>query len=322
MATTVENGSEAHNSGPLTEDRQSQSAVSNVQSQIDLLGDLNKRLQTLRQLPGGVIRSELASGPQALTLKDIFGKSAEDLRTLHTEAIEGNVQVALKAAAESERRDGSEIRDFHERENQKRRRSPTPESPRPCLPLQQKVVAPFPPLPTGTLPLTLKDLPTYILEFNSRHAKKVLLHVYLEPGHESRSITVPLILRVLIPNVLRAFITLGHEEGIDGAVSENPALVVESFTVFGSREKKPPHSPSDFIVFQKLTQWVVRVLQSSPRAPVQSFMDMLVAYENLFLDKCALCDRFLSAEGYIPAVARVRQEDGTWEPQHGTCVQN
>jgi hypothetical protein len=35
--------------------------------------------------------------------------------------------------------------------------------------------------------------------------------------------------------VLRAFITLGPEEGIDGAVPET--LVVESFTVFGSREK-------------------------------------------------------------------------------------
>jgi hypothetical protein len=105
------------------------------------------------------------------------------------------------------------------------------------LPLQQKVAVPFPPLPTGTLPLTLENLPAYIREFNSTRAKKVLLHVYLAPGHESRSITVPVILRFLIPNVLRAFITLGHEEGIDGAVPEMPALVVESFTVFGSREK-------------------------------------------------------------------------------------
>jgi hypothetical protein len=125
MATTAENGAEALNLGPSTEDRQSQSAVSNVQSQIDLLADLNKRLQTLRQLPGGVLRSELVSGPnqvlQTLTLKDIFGKSAEDLRTLHSAAIEGKVQDALKAAAESERRDDSEIKYFHERESQKRR---------------------------------------------------------------------------------------------------------------------------------------------------------------------------------------------------------
>jgi hypothetical protein len=50
---------------------------------------------------------------------------------------------------------------------------------------------------------------------------------------------------------------------------------------------------------------------------------MLVTYENLFLDKCSLCERYLSAEGYLPPVPRVRQEeDGTWDPQHGTCVQN
>jgi hypothetical protein len=65
----------------------------------------------------------------------------------------------------------------------------------------------------------------------------VLLHVYLAPGHASRTIAAPVILRFLIPNVLRAFITLGHEERVDGAVPEMPALVVESFTVFGSREK-------------------------------------------------------------------------------------
>ena len=69
-----------------------------------------------------------------------------------------------------------------------------------------------------------------------------MLHVYLASGHESRSITVPVILRFLIPNVLRAFITLGHEEGIDGVVPEMPDLVVESFTVFGSREKASPSS--------------------------------------------------------------------------------
>ena len=125
MATTVENEAETLNLGSSAEDRQSQSAVSNVQSQIDLLADLNKRLQTLRQLPSSVLRSELISGPnqvlQTLTLKDIFGKSAEDLRTLHAAAIEGQVQDALKAAAESERQDDSEIKGFHERESQKRR---------------------------------------------------------------------------------------------------------------------------------------------------------------------------------------------------------
>ena len=118
MATTVGNATEALDSGSSIEDRES--AVSNVQSQIDLLADLCKRLQTLRQLPGGVLRSELVSPPNQV-LKDIFGKSAEDLRTLHAAAIEGKVQDALRAAAESERRDGTDIKEFCERESQKKR---------------------------------------------------------------------------------------------------------------------------------------------------------------------------------------------------------
>lgn len=123
MATTAENDSEANKLGSATEGRQS--AVSDVQSQIDLLADLSKRLQTVRQLPGGVLRPEVVLGAnqvlQTLSLKDMFGKSAEDLRTLHAGAIEGKVQDALRVAAQSERRDGSEIKDARERESQKGR---------------------------------------------------------------------------------------------------------------------------------------------------------------------------------------------------------
>ncbi|KAI0305421.1 hypothetical protein B0F90DRAFT_1625077 [Multifurca ochricompacta] len=342
MATTADNGVQSLNSGSAIEDRQS--LVSSVQSQIDVLTDLSKRLQTLRQFPGGLLRSEHASGanqvlqvPPSSTLKGTFSKSIEDLRTLHVAAMEERVQEALRAAVESERRDGTEIEDPQGQESQERRRSPSPESPKPFLVFQHKVASPFPPL-VGTLPLTLQDLPTYIREFNATHAKKMLLHIYLASGHESRKVSVPVVLRFLIPDVLRMFITLGHEEGVDGTASETSALMVESLTVFGSREKasasrnraplhspyfqKPPHSQSEFIVFQKLSQWIVRALQSSPRVHVQGFMDMLVAYESLFLEKCSLCQRFLSAEGYLPPVARVRREDGAWEPQHATCVQN
>ena len=123
MAATVENGAEALNTGSPVED--SRSAVEDVQSQIDLLAALSKRLQTLRQLPSGVLRSELVSGANQViptpTLKDIFAKSAEDLRTVHVAAMEEKVQDALRAAAESERRDGTEIKDARERENQQRR---------------------------------------------------------------------------------------------------------------------------------------------------------------------------------------------------------
>jgi hypothetical protein len=48
--------------------------------------------------------------------------------------------------------------------------------------------------------------------------------------------------------------------------------VADSLTV----DQKPPHSQSEFIIFQKLSQWVVRVLQSSPRVPLQSFIVRIV----------------------------------------------
>ncbi|KAH9040159.1 hypothetical protein EDB85DRAFT_191552 [Lactarius pseudohatsudake] len=365
MDTTAEGGGESLKSGSAVEDRQS--VISNVQSQIDVLTDLSRRLQAVRQFPSGLLRSEHTSGenqvlqvPLSSTLKGSFSKYVEDLRTLHVAVVEEKVQEVLRTAAESERRDGNGIKDTREKEvTQKRqcvftiltflvtsspsahvhpavsyvgveyteyppsvfRRSPTPESPRPYLAFQHKVSSPFPPLAADDIPLTLRELPAYVQEFNATHTK-MLLHIYLASGRESRNITVPVVLRFLIPDVLRAFITLGHEERTNGAVSETPALMVESLTVFGSREKKPPHSQSEFTVFQKLSQWVVRMLQSSPCVPVQSFMGMLVAYESLFLEKCPLCQRFLSVEGYLPPVARIRRDDGTWEPRHATCVQN
>lgn len=116
------------------------------------------------------------------------------------------------------------------------RRSPTPESPRPYLTLENKVSSPFPPLTADESPLALKDLPPYVREFNATNTK-MMLHIYMASGRESRNVTVPVVLRFLIPDVLRAFITLGHEEGSNGAVSESSALIVESLTVFGSREK-------------------------------------------------------------------------------------
>ncbi|KAH9176769.1 hypothetical protein EDB89DRAFT_1939806 [Lactarius sanguifluus] len=327
MDTTAEGGGESLKSGSAVEDRQS--AISNVQSQIDVLTDLSRRLQAVRQFPSGLLRSEHTSGenqvlqvPLSSTLKGSFSKYVEDLRTLHVAVVEEKVQEVLRTAAESERRDSNGIKDTREKEvTQKRQRSPTPESPRPYLAFQHKVSSPFPPLAADEIPLTLRELPAYVQEFNATHTK-MLLHIYLASGRESRNITVPVVLRFLIPDVLRAFITLGHEERTNGAVPETPALMVESLTVFGSREKKPPHSQSEFTVFQKLSQWVVRMLQSSPCVPVQSFMGMLVAYESLFLEKCPLCQRFLSVEGYLPPVARVRRDDGTWEPRHATCVQN
>ncbi len=128
METTVENGGESRKLGSTVEDRRL--AMSDVQSQLDVLTDLSKRLQALRQFPGGILRSEYASGenqvlqgPLSLTIKGSFSKYVEDLRTLHVAAVEEKVQEALRAATESERKDSAGIKDTictREKETQKR----------------------------------------------------------------------------------------------------------------------------------------------------------------------------------------------------------
>ncbi len=125
METTAEDGGESLKSGSAVEDRQS--AISNVQSQIDVLTDLSRRLQAVRQFPGGLLRSEHASGenqvlqaPLSSTLKGSFSKYTEDIRTLRVAVVEEKVQDVLRTAAESERRDITGVKDTREKETQKR----------------------------------------------------------------------------------------------------------------------------------------------------------------------------------------------------------
>ena len=126
MDTKAEDSGEPLKSGSAVEERQS--AISNSQSQLDLLTDLSRRLQTLRQFPGSLLRSEHAlgenqvlQGPLSSTLKGSFTKYVEDLKALHVAVVEEKVQDVLRIAAESEQRDGAGIKYTREKETQKRR---------------------------------------------------------------------------------------------------------------------------------------------------------------------------------------------------------
>lgn len=127
MDTTADDGGEPLKSGPAIEDRQS--AISNVQSQIDVLTDLSGRLQALRQFPGSLLRSEHApgenpvlQGPLSSTLKGSFSKYVEDLRSLHVAMVEEKAQNVLRAASESERRDSTAIKNAREKEKESQKR--------------------------------------------------------------------------------------------------------------------------------------------------------------------------------------------------------
>ncbi|EPQ57369.1 hypothetical protein GLOTRDRAFT_58681, partial [Gloeophyllum trabeum ATCC 11539] len=76
-------------------------------------------------------------------------------------------------------------------------------------------------------------------------------------------------------------------------------------TAFGPREKKSPHTRSDYVIYEKLSQQVAKMLQSHPTVCFQTVMGLLSSYEGLFTQRCATCQRVLSAEGHVPPVARL-----------------
>jgi len=137
----------------------------------------------------------------------------------------------------------------------------------------------------------------------------------------SATLKAPVTVRVTIPNVLTAYVTLEHED--DGS---EELLYVEGATVFGPREKKPPHSQSDFEVFQKLSQHIAGMLRGQPRVPFQSIVHLFNSYESLLTSVCSLCKRVISEEGHLPPVVRVwtegeRQgEEARWITRHIACT--
>jgi hypothetical protein len=116
------------------------------------------------------------------------------------------------------------------------RRSPTPESPKPYVPPKARTI--FPVLLSPPLPVTATNLPQLIKEFNAKHNRTLSLRVCLSSPNEPRNISPPVLLRLSIPDVLKAYIIidapLGEEE--DRPIRERH-LLVENITFFGSREK-------------------------------------------------------------------------------------
>ncbi|EIM82853.1 uncharacterized protein STEHIDRAFT_171021 [Stereum hirsutum FP-91666 SS1] len=349
--------------------------LTTLQSQIDALTDFSSRLQSLRALPPLILRSSgLSTRPlnstslsnlsnvnnvngvnvnvgapasEQVPLAQTVKRVLEEMKNVKGSLVGGKVQDALKAAEESEKREGLEgigagVRGRGRREVRKRRRSPTPESPRPYPAFHPKPTSVFPDLPPHSKPLSLSALPSYIREFNASAASGTArLHVWyssdrLRPASASE-LKTPLVLRFLIPDVVKAYLTVGIASEIDEAGESGKdekrmrmavngrtkaigdgrgdgegMIVVENITTFGSREQKPPHSQSEYLVFQRLSQHLLRMVQSTPRVPFQTLATMMVSYQTLFSTHCTVCQRVLSSEGYIPPVARIwrhEQED-------------
>jgi hypothetical protein len=107
------------------------------------------------------------------------------------------------------------------------RRPPSPESPQPYVSFQPKTPSLFPLTTDEPPPLQVDGLADYIRNFNK--TKPYKLHVWSR-STSSTKFTNPIIVRFAIRNVLTGYISLGHSD-------ENPALVAQTVTAFGPREK-------------------------------------------------------------------------------------
>ncbi|KAI0768657.1 hypothetical protein BD413DRAFT_605166 [Trametes elegans] len=289
------------------------STLHTLQNHIQTLSDLNNRLQALRHIPALLLRppaTEVHALPQAARLRHEFQEVQEIAESVRSE----HVQEALQAARKSEIADPTSLGSGLRRENLKRRRPPSPESPQPYRPTEPRSNSSLTHEHADALPMRLDGLPVFVRDHNKSSPHK--LHVVaLKRG---RPLECPVVLRFVIQDVLTVYLKL------DRSGTEEQNLVVESATAFGPREQKPVHSQSDYTVYQQLSQELAKVLRAEPWAPLRGFVSLLSAYENLFTEPCSVCGRVLSADVHTPPVVRVLRAPrpdsrSEWDVHHTAC---
>ncbi|RPD63770.1 hypothetical protein L227DRAFT_496593 [Lentinus tigrinus ALCF2SS1-6] len=288
------------------------SELATLRTHIQTLTEFNNRLQGIRRVPAQLLRPP---GAHQLEPSLVATHGFKGLATIAESVRSEKVQDALKAARKSELADPSNLGSNLRRENLKRRRPPSPESPQPYRETESKETSFLPPVEPGTVAVTLNGLPAYIREHNK--AGKNKLHVVAPK--KGRKLECPVVLRFTVPNVVTVYLTL------DDSTQDGQTLLVANATAIGSREQKPPHSQSDFMVFQQLSQQLAKVIRSDPMAPLQAYVGLLSKYERLFIEKCTNCHKVISVEGHVPPVVRRRVTATTgsdapfWDVRHVMC---
>ncbi|KAF8348104.1 hypothetical protein F5887DRAFT_630182 [Amanita rubescens] len=286
-------------------------STSHLSGQIQSLTDLHNRLQSLRHTPRILLKLPTFTGlvpPSVPTLRSQFQQLNEIAQILRSHP----VQHALRSAHDSFVKDASELAPNPRRDDRKRRRVHAPESPQPYFPQEQRRSLVFPLDNATHEPITAHRLVDYIRNFNEKHQSK--LHLWAHVPHQD-ALNPPVTLRFFIPDVLVAFLSLNYSQ-----VDRN--VIVETISIFGPREKKAPHTQSEFMVYKCLTQQIGKMLQLRTQLSLQCIVELLGAYSGLFIERCTMCERVLSAEGHIPPVVRIWTEgSGKWEPRHITCRQ-
>ncbi|KAH8093920.1 hypothetical protein BXZ70DRAFT_897129 [Cristinia sonorae] len=292
--------------------------VASLEAKIKLLTNLHKSVNDLRQVPGHLLRpqSALSSVLPILQSEQMrLHEEFEKIKSVSEKLRSAETQDALTFAKNSESKDRTGIVHNRRRREQSTTPSgaPSPESPQPYVSFQPVNPSLFPAWDGSTLPLKLVELPAYIKDYNRTHQFR--LHIWSYRRRSESDLAPPIIVRFTIRDVLSVYVTLD--------TTPDGSLITESATVFGPREKKPPHSQSDYLVYQALSQQLLKMVHSQPLVPFQQVMSLLESYANLFVQRCSACQRVVSLEGHVPPVARIwvpdPAEEGRWDARHATC---
>ncbi|KZV61766.1 hypothetical protein PENSPDRAFT_670804 [Peniophora sp. CONT] len=297
------------------------STTSKLEAEIEQLQALATRLRAVRSAPASLAMDDITR-----TLSDKTRNALGELQGLRDALLSVDAQGALAAAAASEKADRSGIRGGLRREARKRKRSITPETPQPYVAPRAPSIFPTP-TPTPP-PTTITSVPQLVRDFNAKHGRTAQMRLCMPSGRTPPATSPPILLRVRLPDVLTAYITLDIPSSEDGSSKplRDRTLTVAHVAIFGARERLPPHSQSAFLVFQKMSQHILSMVQSAPTVPPGVLADMLVTYQGVFSASCVACERILSQEGYLPPIARIWREPngdgaGSWESRHVTCMQ-
>ncbi|KAI0780169.1 hypothetical protein C8Q74DRAFT_1198625 [Fomes fomentarius] len=288
------------------------SEFTTLRTHIQTLTELNNRLQAVRHIPAQLLRPSNLDKELLKMNLETTRHGFKELVTIAETVRSDKVQDALKAARRSELADPSNLGSNLRRENLKRRRPPSPESPQPYRETESKDTTSLPPLESGTVSVRLDGLPDYIRAHN-KSSKSRLSIVAPKKG---RKLECPVTLRLIVPNVVTVYLTLDHP------AQDHTALIVENATAVGSREQKPPHSQSDFMAFQQLSQQFAKVIRTESSASLQAYVTLLNSYDRLFVDACSNCQRVISADGHVPPVVRkllASSPDLKWDARHVLC---
>ncbi|PBK73795.1 hypothetical protein ARMSODRAFT_1081913 [Armillaria solidipes] len=264
------------------------SNVDELQKEISALKELQAHVGRLRKVPHDLLNVNVKKDTR-------LQEKLEEVQRAKEAVESSQVQQALEHAASSEKKDGSGV-DVTRGSVKRRSRSPQP------YVAEKKTKKSI--FPEGTVINTTEELKAWMRTWNRDHSGKV--HLW----RARRGDTGDDIVRVVIPDVLQAYLFLG--------AGRRDELSVEAVTVFGPREKRAPHASSSFDVFRLVTERVSGMAARAGGAGVAEVVSALEAYGGLFVARCALCGRVLSREGHVPPVGLI-WGDGRWECRHLTC---